>query len=528
MMVVTLPDPLAAYVKSSEVHGRRKADKSQWGVAAPVDSVNFRLRNYEGKPKAKRWDHILSTEARIRKGNSLKQTTSFLSNPGLISLGGGLPSSEYFPFEELSIKVPTIGHFSEAETKDSGVVLTAGKHDLVSEKSIFDISTAFNYGQGSGSAQLLRWITEHTEMIHNPPYEDWRCNMTIGSTSALDMALRILARPGDTMLYEEYTFSAAIETATPMGITPASIPMDAEGLLPDEMDKLLSEWDTEARGRKPHLLYTIPTGQNPTGATQSAARRRSLYVVCQKHDLFILEDEPYYFLQMPPYTGSHSGGGDKEAQEPTSHAEFLAGLVPSLLSMDSDGRVMRLDSFSKVLSPGSRIGWITAPAQIVEKYQKHADVSTQGPSGMAQLLLFKLLDDHWGHAGYLSWLIHIRRAYTQRRDNILKACEMYLPRSVVGWNPPMAGMFHWMRVDVTKHPRFGELTVEEIEKRVFMHAVEHGVLVMRGSSFLAELREGTAELYYRATYAAAPAESIEEGIRRLGVVIKEEFGLRKE
>ena len=186
--------------------------------------------------------------------------------------------------------MPAIGHFSEEETRDSGVVLTIGKHDLAAEKSTFDIATAFNYGQGSGSAQLLRWITEHTEMVHSPPYEDWRCTMTIGSTSALDMALRILARPGDTMLYEEFTFSAAIETATPMGIAPAAVPMDDEGLLPDEMDALLSNWDEAARGRKPHLLYTIPTGQNPTGATQSAARRRALYAVCRKHDIFILEN----------------------------------------------------------------------------------------------------------------------------------------------------------------------------------------------------------------------------------------------
>jgi aromatic amino acid aminotransferase I len=90
----------------------------------------------------------LSQEPLIRKGNSLKNAAKFLATPGLISLGGGLPSSEYFPFEELSIKVPQIGRFSEAETKEFGVVLTAGKHDLAEGKSIFDISTAFNYGKG--------------------------------------------------------------------------------------------------------------------------------------------------------------------------------------------------------------------------------------------------------------------------------------------------------------------------------------------------------------------------------------------
>src|SRR5690349_15826018 len=96
----------------------------------------------------------LTTESVIRKGNSLKKAAKYLGKPGIISLGGGLPSSEYFPFEELSLKVPAIGKFSEAETRESGVIITAGKHDLAEDKSIFDIATAFNYGQGSGAAQL--------------------------------------------------------------------------------------------------------------------------------------------------------------------------------------------------------------------------------------------------------------------------------------------------------------------------------------------------------------------------------------
>ncbi|KAF2468105.1 aromatic amino acid aminotransferase 1 [Lindgomyces ingoldianus] len=436
---VAIPDPLSTPIKSNEIYGRRrKTEKAQWGVAAPADSVNFRHGSQDHKPRAKRWDHHISHEASIRKGNSLKKAAKYLGKPGLISLGGGLPSSEYFPFEELSLKVPTVGHFSESETKESGVIITAGKHDLPQDKSIFDISTAFNYGQGTGSAQLLRWITEHTELVHDPPYSDWRCTMSIGSTSSLDMALRIFTQPGDMMLSEEYTFATAVETALPMGVRVVGIPMDSEGLLPDALDYILSAWDEKARrAPKPHLLYTVPSGQNPTGATQGAGRRQKIYLVCQKHDIYILEDEPYYFLQMQPYTGPNV----PDVPPPSSHAEFLKSLVPSLLSVDIDGRVMRLDSFSKVLSPGSRIGWITASEQVVEMYKKHADVSTQGPAGMSQLVVWKLLDEHWGHAGYLDWLIYIRMEYTRRRNVMLKACERYLPKEVVSWKPPMAGMF---------------------------------------------------------------------------------------
>ena len=465
-----------------------------------------------------------SHEAQIRKGNSLKNAAKYLSTPGIISLGGGLPSSEYFPFEQLSLKVPAIGKFSEAETKKSGVLITAGKHDLADNKSTYDIATAFNYGQGAGAAQMLRWVTEHTEMVHDPPYEDWRCTMSIGSTSGLDMALRLLTRPGDMMLSEEYTFSAAVETARPMGVRVCGVPIDAEGLLPEAMDAILSNWDVNARGsRKPHLLYTVPTGQNPTGATQGTERRRALYKVCQKHDMYIIEDEPYYFLQMQPYTGPNA----PDVPPPKSHADFLKSLVPSLLSMDTDGRVMRLDSFSKVIAPGSRIGWLTASAEVVDKYQKHADVSTQNPSGMSQLVLFKLLDEHWGHAGYLDWLMYMRIEYTKRRDSILASCAKHLPREVMSWNPPMAGMFHWMQVDFRKHPDYPAKSIETIEEDMFLKVIDHGTLVMRGSWFYADNEESHDTLFFRATYAAAAAEKIDEGIRRLGEAVREEFRLGK-
>ena len=353
----------------------------------------------------------------------------------MISLGGGLPSSDYFPFSELSATVPTAPSFS---SPNSDVVTKAGKHDVLEGKGLYDIHIAFNYGQATGSPQLLRFVTEHTELVHLPPYQDWQCTLTAGSTSALDMAFRMLTKRGEFLLTEEYTFATAVETALPMGVRCIGIKIDAEGLLPSSMDEILSNWDESARGgSKPWLLYTVPSGQNPTGATQGEQRRREIYKCAQKHDVYILEDEPYFFLQMQPYTGSSA----PDVPPPASHEEFLKALVPSLLSMDVEGRVMRIDSFSKVIAPGTRTGWITASDQIIERFVRHQEVSTQNPSGLSQLVLYKLLDETWGHAGYLDWLIKIRLDYTRRRDIICVACERYLPREVTSWDPPMAGMF---------------------------------------------------------------------------------------
>lgn len=283
-------------------------------------------------------------------------------------------------------------------------------------------------------------MLNHTkQIVHHPPYQDWQCTMSIGTTSAIDFAYRMFTTRGEYILTEEFTFPSAVEAAHPLGLKCIGIKMDAGGLLPSHMDSILTNWDPAAHGGapKPWLLYTVPTGQNPTGATQSEQRRRDVYRVAQKHDIFILEDEPYYFLQMQPYTGP----SQPSPPPPSSHEEFLNSLVPSFLSLDVDGRVMRMDSFSKVIAPGSRLGWITASAQIVERYIRHSELSTQNPSGMSQIVLYKLLEDTWGHGGYFDWLIHIRMQYTRRRNNICHACEKFLPRQVASWKEPDAGMF---------------------------------------------------------------------------------------
>lgn len=384
-------------------------------------------------------DH-LSLESRHRQPCTLKQAARHLKKPGLISLGGGLPSSQYFPFAEITIKVPRAPNFSEEETLSSGQTVRVGKYDVSERDSEYDLSIALNYTQSTGSAQMMRFVTEHTELVYNPPYADWQCCQTIGSTGALEQALRMFIDKdrGDSVLTEEYSFSTALETIAPLGVKAFGVKIDAEGLIPESMDEILSSWDENARSaRKPHVLYTVPSGQNPTGATQGAARRQAIYDVAQKHDLYIIEDEPYYYLQMPPYKGPNTAG----AALPDNVEDYLASLIPSLLSIDVDGRVMRMDSFSKILVPGSRLGWITASAQIVERYIRHAEVASQGPSGFSQIVLYKLLDETWGHDGFLRWLMNLRTKYTKRRDTILAACEKHLPREIVSWNPPVAGMF---------------------------------------------------------------------------------------
>ena len=228
---IVLPDPLTVNGISAR---RAKAGRLIAGTAAYTNSDFFKSSGV-GKPKAKRWDRksycpeyvaetnlcridYISTESKSRTPSSLKGAAKFLKQPGLISLGGGLPCAEYFPIEELNFKVPKPPQFSEEECAQTGQFLKAGKYDISDGHGTYDLAVALNYGQGSGSAQLLRFVTEHTEIVCNPPYEDWHCALSVGSTSALEQTYRMLCERGDYVLSEEYTFASAVETAAPLGI----------------------------------------------------------------------------------------------------------------------------------------------------------------------------------------------------------------------------------------------------------------------------------------------------------------------
>lgn len=421
-------------------------------------------------------------------------------------------------------------YFSEAEAITTSQVFSSGKYDTHDGESLSDLSIALNYGQAMGPAALMRFLTEHTEIVHRPPYSDWDICVTAGSTSALEIALRMLTERGDHDLTEEYTFSTAIETVSPLGAKMLGVKMDAQGMLPDDLDDILSTWDEATRGaRKPFLVYAVPTGQNPTSSTQPLERRQQIYQVAEKHDLIIIEDEPYFFLQMEPFVPGRTSTVATPFQ-PAPISEFLHNLVPSYLSLDTSGRVLRMDSFSKIIAPGSRTGWVTGSTQLIERFMRHNEVSVQNPSGFSTSILYNLLECNWGHKGFLEWLMYLRAEYTRRRDILLNACEMYLPPEVTSWSPPMAGMFHWIRVDATQHPSIQEgaqldhAKLLEIEDQVFLAVVEEEVLVAKGSWFRAQ-RGSDTEVFIRTTFAAPPADRMVLAMCRVGKAIRREFGL---
>lgn len=373
----------------------------------------------------------------------------------------------------------------------------------------YDFGMALNYGFTAGSPQLLRFITEHIEMIHKPPNADWACAVTCGTTSALDILFRILLDRGDWVLMESYTYPGTKEAMSPLSARTIGIEMDKQGIIPKKLEDVLVNWDS-SRGNKPIVLYMIPSGHNPTGVTQSSERRKAIYEIAERHDLIILEDDPYYFLHL------------EAAGKCQNLDDYIRILPPSYLSLDTSGRVIRLDSASKILSPGLRCGWISGASHFVDKFLNYTEFSTVAPSGPSQVMIYKLLDESWGHAGFLAWLFELSTRYQACRNTLLRACEKYLPRQRCHWVIPEVGMFVWIRVDAapacrSRRTATAQLSTDyDLEDTLYRYAKESGVQVSKGSWFATETPSGDTGCYLRLTFGAIDEKVLDEAVRRLG------------
>ncbi|KAL4899921.1 hypothetical protein BDW74DRAFT_188812 [Aspergillus multicolor] len=501
------------------------------GVAPVTSSDNFKSHHAQCHPLASPWDSHFSVESQHFEGSELKKTSSPVGKRRIIALGTGRPTAEYYPWESLSFKVPDV----LTETSNgTGNKSSTTKCTIPKYNDTYNLSIALNYGRSAGSPHLLRFLTEHIELVHNPPYRDWGVFLSCGATAAFEVALRIFCNRGDTLLTERYTYPGSLEGAVLNGLQVHGVDMDADGLIPEALEEALISW-APSRGPKPRVLYTVPTGQNPTGFSQPTERRKAIYKIAEKHDLIIIEDDPYYFLRLGDYTrGAHSK---------MSAEIFHSKTAPSYLSLDTSGRVVRLDSASKILSPGLRAGWVTASSQIIDKFLAYQDVTTVAINGPSQLMLWSLLDCTWGHNGFTKWLIHLSAGYQRRRDIMLRACDRYLPHEIAQWVPPRYGMFLWISVDWKEHPIFQKnfsttspsvgwnqedhgRQIQTLEAHILAQCLEVGVLVAKGSLFSANRNGGAlGQLNFRMTFAAAEEEDLEEGVRLFGEVLKSEFGL---
>ena len=304
-------------------------------------------------------------------------------------------------------------------------------------------------------------------------------------------------------------------------------------------------------------------GQNPTSGLLSLQRRREIYAVCQEFDVLIIEDDPYWYLQYPTANSRCQAARGKPVSEnfPTDHNynamgkgsgfPFLDSLVPSYLHVDTDGRVIRLDTFSKTVAPGCRLGWVTAQPAIVEKILRITETSTQQPSGFVQSMIAELImgpqstDDGgkggskdgsgWKVDGWVRWLEGLRGNYERRMQKMSSILEegKYAVRSsgrqranemssfssdeeeefqivsktqMFDFVYPMAGMFLWMHVHFESHPLYSKYDHEKLARALWIYMTQEPFrcLVAPGPIFSPtdDIRRDKGWQYFRLCFAA--------------------------
>lgn len=313
-------------------------------------------------------------------------------------------------------------------------------------------------------------------------------------------------------------------------------------------------------------MYRI--GQNPTGGTLSVERRKEIYALCQQYDVIIVEDEPYWNLQFPSayemearHRGSSGafGSGVQNYNEngKSSGYAFLDSLVPSYLSIDTEGRVVRLDTFSKTVAPGSRLGWVTAQPAVIERLTRITETSTQQPSGFVQSLIAEMMmgkqkstkgnrvkkedGQGWHMDGWVRWLEGLRGGYEKRMTdmcNILEENKYLLSQQsedsetndhVNDWEVvdrvqmfdfvwPKAGMFAWVEILLDNHPLISQYSAERLSKALWIHLTKKPYLCLVGpGSMFATTEKSAAQAhrYIRIAFAPMDAEDVIPFTRRL-------------
>lgn len=378
--------------------------------------------------------------------NAIGQLLALGADPLIISFGGGYPDPTLFPAQEL-------------ETAFAEVIRAPG-------------GLSMQYAPSDGLPRLREQVAALMTADGTPcTAED--VLILQGSQQGLGFAATMLVNPGDVIVTEDPTFLGARIAFDPAEPAYAAIPMDADGMRMDALEDVLMATP------RVRMIYTIPEFQNPTGVTLSLARRRRLIELANRHDLIVLEDTPYRQIR------------------------FSGETLPTLKSLDSEGRVILLGSFSKVLVPGLRLGWAVASSELLERMKllKTAADTQTSTLNMAATSFFLDRYDLDAHVGTL------RGAYRRKKEVMLDAIRRHFPQEVTVTDPE-GGLFTWATF------------AEGFDATAFMRDValpKARVAYVPGGSFF-PVRERAN--HARLNYSAQTEDRIVEGIAALGAALK--------
>ncbi len=380
------------------------------------------------------------------KASEIRELLKVTQNPEIISFGGGFPAPQSFPVEAL----------------EKATAKVFEKH----------ATQALQYGPTDGYLPLREQIAKRMGQsgVNCTPDE---VLLTNGSQQGLEFSAKLFINKDDIIVCESPTYLGAINAFKAYQPKFIECPTDSDGMITEELEKIL-------KNNKVKFIYVIPDFQNPSGNTWALERRKGLLEMANKYDVVVLEDNPYGDLR------------------------FEGEPQPAVKSFDTEGRVIFLGTFSKILCPGFRLGWIVASKEILDKYnliKQGADLqsSTFAQIQTALFLQENDLDEHIAKIGVL---------YKKRRDAMMSAIEKYFPKEIE-FTRPEGGLFTWLTFP--EHIDGKELAQKAIEKKVAF--VPGGAFYPNGGNLN----------HARINYSACDEETIEEGIKRLAEVIKAEL-----
>ncbi len=378
------------------------------------------------------------------KASAIREIFKLLGKPGIISFAGGIPSPELFPTDVWG--------------------------DLLKEIIDTEGSKALVYGVTEGYAPLVE-VVNGINAKNSVGASFDRTIITTGAQQAIDLLVKSMVNEGEGVICEDPSFIGSLNAIRSYRAELFGVEMDEEGICTDKVEEILKK-------EKIKLIYTIPTFQNPTGITQSLERRKKLLALAEKYDCYILEDNPYGDLR------------------------FKGESVPTIKSMDTNGRVIYVGSFSKTLAPGVRVGWITGHEAIIDRVIVCKQVNDVHTPLINQMLVEKYIKGNDFDA-------HIKKGcelYGHKCALMLESMDKYFPEKVT-YTRPEGGIFLWCTVP------------EGINTQdIFKDCLEKGVAFVPGSTCMVDIEAPSN--CFRLNYSTMPDDKIVEGIRLIGEVLK--------
>lgn len=397
------------------------------------------------------WEYRYAQRIQRMKASAIRELLKVTEDPAVISFAGGLPAPDVFPEQQ-------IREASERVMKNHAAL-------------------ALQYGATSGYKPLREVLVKHSKYL-GLNLNISNILITSGSQQALDLIGKVFINEGDHVLVESPTYLGALQAWNQYRSEYVTVRTDEEGMVTDEME--------DALRAGPKFMYVLPNFQNPMGVTLSLPRRKKLVQLADQYGVPMIEDDPYGQLR---YEGKH--------------VEAVVSLESKLHAQDNSfiGNTIYLSTFSKILAPGLRLGWVIAPEEVITKLETAKQGTDLHTSTFNQILAYEVIKD-----GFIDEHVKlIRKVYSERRDVMLEALAKYMPEGI-SWTHPQGGLFLWVTL-----PEKCDTTA------IFPIALKEKVAYVPGESMHPN---GGGKNTMRLNFSYCKPEMIVDGISRLGTTFK--------